>query len=373
MSGRLRVRVVIDSLRWGGAELLLSDLARVAPDSGIDLSVSYLSDGGDSVAARRLAGHGIEPERVQVAGLLSPASLRSMRRHLAARAPDLVHTQLEYADVLGGVAARSLGIPSVCTLHVMRWGSGSRDRARARLAAFARRRCAYRVIAVSDAARRAYLAHGWDSDRHLVTIPNGTAAAAEPGAGAAVRAGLGIEGDELVVGMLTVLRPGKGHELAAAAVRALLPRFGRLRLLVAGDGPARAQVAELLRPLGDRATMTGHRDDVMALLDACDVLVHPSSVDAFPTALIEAMAASVPVIATRVGGIPEIVLDGETGLLIDAPPREAQLSGALAELLADPARRRAMGQSARARYDAQLTADRWVQRLSGLYRAAVGS
>ena len=66
--------------------------------------------------------------------------------------------------------------------------------------------------------------------------------------------------------------------------------------------------------------MLGHRDDVMDLLDAADVLVHPSSIDAFPTALIEAMAASVPVVATNVGGIPEIVMAGETGQLVGAPP-----------------------------------------------------
>src|SRR5581483_12011893 len=98
---------------------------------------------------------------------------------------------------------------------------------------------------------------------------------------------------------------------------ALRERYPRVRLVVAGDGPTRAQVRSLARPLGEGAVLTGHRTDVMALLDATDVLIHPSFADAFPTSLIEAGAASVPVVATRVGGIPEIVESGRTGTLLE--------------------------------------------------------
>ena len=91
--------------------------------------------------------------------------------------------------------------------------------------------------------------------------------------------------------------------MAAAAIRELAVDHPRLRLVVMGDGPDRAEVAELLRPIGERVVLTGHRDDVMDVLDASDVLIHPSRVDAFPTALLEAAAASRPVVATNVGGI----------------------------------------------------------------------
>lgn len=368
-----RVHVVIDSLTWGGAELLLGDLAAAAPDAGIELSVGYLSSQDGNVAADRLRRNGIEPQPIPVRGLLNPASILSVRRHLAERDPDVVHTHLEYADTLGCAAARSLGIPALSSLHVMHWGQDFRERSRARLAAFVRRRCTHRVVAVSDAARRAYLANGWDSEQHLVTLPNGSAADAQRGRGRAVRSELGLRQDDLVVTMLTVLRPGKGHDVAGSAAATLAERFPRLRLLIAGDGPSRPDVERALRPLGDRAVMAGHRDDVMAVLDASDVLLHPSSFDAFPTGLIEAMAAAVPVLATRVGGIPEIVVDGETGVLIDAPPAADALTAALAPLLADGDLRRTLGARGRERYSSEFTAARWVRRLAALYREAAVS
>jgi glycosyltransferase involved in cell wall biosynthesis len=367
----IRVHALIDSLTWGGAEMLLADLAAGAPAAGVELSVGYLFQHNDNPAAERLARRDIEPEHVPVRGLLNPASFRSVRRHLEQHRPDLVHTHLEYADTLGGPAARSLGIPTLSTLHVMHWERGLREGSKARLAALARRRCAHRVIAVSDAARHAYLAEGWDSEKHVVTIRNGSAATPEPGAGQAVRQELGLASDDLVVAMLTVLRPGKGHDVAAAAVRSLAERFPGLRLLVAGDGYSRDAVEARIRDLGRAGMMAGHRDDVMALLDACDVLLHPSSFDAFPTGLIEAMAAGVPVLSTRVGGIPEIVEEGETGILVDAPPTVEGVSAALAELLDDPERRRLMGAQGRERYEREFTAEAWAARLSALYREAI--
>jgi glycosyltransferase involved in cell wall biosynthesis len=353
--------------------MLLSDFARVAPAVGIELTVSYLGVQDGNVAAQRLRHLGVEPRPIPVRRLLDPASVRAVRRRLTAVQPELVHTHLEYADVLGGLAARWLGIPAVSTLHVMRWEQDLRSRARAGLAALVRRRCTYRVIAVSDAASRAYLAQGWDVAEHVVTIPNGSAATAHQGAGRAVRAELGIAPEAVVVGMLTVLRPGKGHEVAAEAVRMLATELPHLRLLVAGDGPARREVEHALAPLGRAAVMAGHRNDAMEILDACDVLVHPSRFDAFPTGLIEAMAAGVPVVATRVGGIPEIVAHDETGLLLDAPTNPKTLAHALWPLLTDPNLRAAMGARARERYRHGFTAERWAERLLALYREAIGT
>ena len=102
-------------------------------------------------------------------------------------------------------------------------------------------------------------------------------------------------------------------------------------------------------PLGDAVVLTGYRDDVMELLDATDVLVHPSRTEAFPTALLEAMAARVPVVATAVGGIPEIVADGRTGLLVDAPPDAGRFADAVLSLAADPDLRRRLGEACTAK------------------------
>lgn len=351
--------------------MLLGDFAEAAPEAGLELAVTSLAPFAGEPAARRLETLGIAPQHVAVRGLIDPRSVRALRRRLAATAPDIVHTHLDYADVLGGAAARTLGVPSVATLHVMRWAAaGARERARLELFGRVRRRTARRVIAVSAAARAAYLEHGWDTPARVVSVHNGIARSSRRGAGAAVRAGLGIAPDALVVTMLSVLRGGKGHDEALEAFATLRERFPAARLVIAGTGPDEER---LRTAAGDGVVFAGHRDDVMELLDASDVLLHPSHVDAFPTALLEALAAGVPVVATAVGGIAEIVEDRETGLLVAAPPRVAALEAALSELLGDAALRARLGAAGAASFAARFTARRWVAELAALYAAVSSS
>lgn len=363
----LRVAVVIDTMTWGGAEMLLGDLASALPGVGVDLSVAYLHEFHGSPAAVRLRKCGVEPVLVPITLLHDPRGFARVRAHLARLQPDLVHTHLGYADLLAGLAARSLGIPSVSTLHLMEWERRGKEGVKERLMALARRAGARRVIAVSEAGRRAYLEQFRERPERVVTIHNGIARASAAGAGAGARAALGVAPDDLVVAMVTVLRRGKGHDVAGGAVARLRERFPGLRLLVLGDGPDREEIARTLAPLGDAAVMAGHRDDVMEVLDAVDVVVHPTHADALPTALLEAMAASVPTVATAVGGIPEIVDPGVTGSLIGDPPSISGLAGALEPLLGDAQRRREMGAAGRARFEERFSADRWAERLRSLY------
>ena len=373
------VHLLIDSLGHGGAETLLSHFAQGALAAGIDVSVAYLHPRTESVES--LQRLGIEPTYVPVRSLLHPRDRRAVRDHLQAVAPDLLHTHLGTSDVLGSKAARSLRIPSVSTLHVMDWegiGRGlGREQVKLRFLARTRRRCAARVIAVSEAARRSYVEHGLDSPAHVVTAHNGVLDETRPGGGARIRDELGIGRDELVVGMVGVLRGGKGHDVAINAVAALRVRFTAIRLLVVGEGTERARLEALAREREAPVAFCGFRDDVQQVLDAVDVVAHPSSIDALPTALIEAMAAGVPVVATDVGGIPELVGDGQTGLLIpspssaDVPASAGDLASALATVLDDPELRRRLGQAGRQRFEAAFTAERWIERLVPIYEEAL--
>ncbi|MBX5441180.1 MAG: glycosyltransferase [Solirubrobacteraceae bacterium] len=368
----LRVHVLIDSLNWGGAETLLADFAAGAPAAGLEVSVGYLQDVNGSPSAARLRGAGVEPQLVGVRRLLDAESVLRVRRHLAAVRPDVVHTHLGAADVHGTLAARSLRLPVVSTIHLVggEGGDGARGRARDRVMALARRR-SRRVIAVSDAARRAYLDGGWDDPSHVVTVHNGIAVRPLRATREQTRAALGVAPGAPLVVLVSVLRAGKGHEVAAEAVGRLRARFPGLRLLVAGDGPDRDAVARALAPLGDAALALGFRDDALELIAAADVLVLPTRMDAFPTALLEAAAVGVPVVATRVGGIPEIVDDGVTGLLVDPPPRADAVAAALGALLADPQRRARMGAAARERFATRFTAESWARRCRAVYDAVL--
>ena len=367
----LHVHVLIDSLTWGGAEMLLGDLALAAPGAGLRLSVGYLTDVDGSPAARRLRAAGVEPELVGATGMLSAGSLRRVGAQLARLRPDVVHTQLPYADVLGGLAARRIGIPAVSTIHLIGRAPGEppglRGAARTRLAALVRRHTCARVLAVSDAARAAYLAAGRDVPSRVLTVHNGIARPAPRRSRADVRGELGLAPQAVVAAMVTVLRPGKGHAVAIEATLRLAERRPELMLLLVGDGPERERIARLARPLGARAVLAGHRADVTDVLAAVDVLLHPTVIDAFPTALLEAAATGLPVVATRVGGIPEIVEDGRTGLLVDAPPRAEAVATALGRLLDAPALRREMGASAATRFAREFSANRWAARLREVY------
>jgi glycosyltransferase involved in cell wall biosynthesis len=365
----LKVHALIDSLTWGGAESLLADLAAGAPAAGIELTVGYMQEVDGSPNAAPLRARGIEPQLVGIKRLVEPSALLRTRRQLQQVRPDIVHTHLGTADVHGTLAARSLGIPVVSTLHLMA-GRSSGDRradSKERLMAFIRRHWGSRVITVSDAARRSYLEAGWDRPDHVVTVHNGIAPTAPSATRAQVREQLGLAPDALVVALVSVLRPGKGHDVLAEVTRRLRDRFPQLKVLIIGDGPSLPDVRELVAPLGDAAMLLGHRGDVLELLGASDVLLHPTSMDAFPTVLLEAAAMGVPALATAVGGIPEIVEDGTTGMLVSAPPTADGFSGPLETLLADAELRARLGDAAHQRFESEFTASRWAQRLRDLY------
>ena len=363
----IRVHALIDSLASGGAEMLLPELAAVAPDVGLDLSVGYLQikDGGIP-AADRLRAEGVEAVHLGVESL-GPGSVVKVRRHLAAVGPDVVHTHLGGSDLLGGLAARSLGVPVVSTLHAMRWPRRGRAGVKELLMTGVRRWCDDRVVAVSDAARERYLAERRDVPSHVTVVRNGVRGEVRPGGGAHVREELGIPREAVLVTILAALRVEKAHEVSAEAVVRVRERAGDVHLLVVGEGPTVAAVERALAPLEGVAVMAGYRTDVMAVLDATDVLLHAPRFDALPTALIEAAAASVPVVATRVGGIPEIVEDGRTGVLVPAPPEAGVLADALEPLVADRALRERMGTAARERFEREFSAASWAVRLRALY------
>jgi glycosyltransferase involved in cell wall biosynthesis len=365
------VHHVVDSLASGGAELLLAELAVVAPAAGIEMSVGYLEDRGGSPAAARLREVGVQPTLIPIPPRMYTSALFRVRRHLAEVRPDVVHTHLGASDVLAGLAARSLGIPSVSTVHSLGTGADApataRGRARNRVYALGTRASAARLVAVSESARQEVLRRDGYAPERVVVINNGVARRPAPGAGPYVREQLGIGPDEPVVATLSTLRPVKGHEVAIAAMAEITRRVPGARLVVVGEGESRPALERAAAELGPVVKFAGFRDDVMPVLDAFDVLAHPSRQEAFPTTLLEAMAAGVPQVATAVGGIPEIVDDGRTGLLLPAPPEPAELAERVVRLLGDPELRARLAAAGRERFAERFGADAWAQRLRALY------
>jgi glycosyltransferase involved in cell wall biosynthesis len=172
--------------------------------------------------------------------------------------------------------------------------------------------------------------------------------------------------DRVVVGNVARLAEQKGHRDLIAAAPAVLERHPGARFVVAGDGELRAELEALARPLGERFTFLGERDDVPDLLASFAVFAYPSRFEGLCLAVIEAQAAGVPVVATPVGGIVENVVDGETGLLV--PPNDpAALAEAIVRILDDPGQGRALAERARPRVFERYARERMVERTLALY------
>lgn len=360
--GSVDVLALIDHFVLGGAETLLARFALAAPSAGINLSVACLQDLNGNPAAAPLVAGGRPPINLGIEKLTRVDTFNRVRTLMRQTAPQVVHTHLGASDVVGGLVGRALGIPVVSSIHSTAWLG-----VRSRLERSVVRRCASRIVAVSDSARDEYLGHGFASPRQIITIRNGTDAQPKPGSGRAVRRELGIAEHDQVVVMLSALRREKGHHLAIDALEALRPRYPRLRLVIAGAGDLAGELARRAAGLDGAVVLAGLRTDVMEVLDAADICLHPSSREAFPTTLLEAMAASVPVVASAVGGVPEIISNPDLGVLIAPPVRSEAIAAALASLLEAPQLRRTLAAAARRAYLSQFTAAPWVRRTRDLY------
>ncbi|MGZ4618827.1 MAG: glycosyltransferase family 4 protein [Frankiaceae bacterium] len=363
------VLAIIDGLGRGGAEMLLADFAIGVPAAGLRLSVAYLRDKEGSPAADRLRSVEVEPLLFPITGL-NRESVVSVQRGIERVSPDIVHTHLGYSDLLGGLAAKRLDVPAFSTIHLARWEVERRIRDHVKLSLMAqvRRRYMHAVLSVSQGARLAYLDRGWDRPEHVVTVHNGVARQTRLDTGRYPQR-FRLSDSALVLGMVSVLRPGKGHTEAIEALRILQRANRDIRLLIVGDGPSRDSIEADAADLGDAVVFIGFLDDVMPALDVIDILVHPSHHEAFPTALLEAMSAGVPIIATAVGGVPEIVLHGETGVLVSPPPDPARLAAAIQPVVEDESLRERLGDAARARFAAYFTAEAWAGRVRDVYDA----
>ncbi len=272
----------------------------------------------------------------------------------------------------GARAARAAGVAAVVqTLH-MPWLMGS---PRHRRPFFAAIEPVDRLIAVSERQRRTYERIGVAPEL-FATVPNGIRPRG-PGPGrAAARLALGLGLDRRVVLTVGRLMAQKGQCYLVEAVPQLAARFPDLSVVIVGHGYLHTELAEQAAALGvgERVHLPGFRADARMLLDAADVFVLPSRQEAMPLAALEAMDAGLPVVATTVFGSAEVVVDGETGLLV---PRDdsAALACAVGDLLEDRGRARRYGAAGRARYLKQFTSRRMASDTLAVYAdvLAVGS
>lgn len=241
------------------------------------------------------------------------------------------------------------------------------------LSALKYRRGADLYLAISSGVREALLAGGVESDR-IRSVPSGIDLEKfdRVGDGAGLRREFGIEPSTRVVGNIAALAPHKSHSDLLHAARVVCARRDDVRFFIVGEGKLHAELAALTASLGlkGRVTFTGFRDDALEFLRVFDCFVMSSYLEGLGTSIMDAQAAGVPVVATETGGIPDIVEDGVTGLLV--PPRDSgALAAAIERMLEDEVLRNKCVSAAAGKsrgYDYR----RMVYKTLGAYREVLG-
>lgn len=369
----MRVLAIIDTLSFGGAEHLLATLAAAAPGADLHLEVASMTPADDERRAMHpvLEAAGLAPRYLGVRKLRDPAAIPRVAAAIRASGCDVVHAHLATAATLVPPAARMAGVPAVCTMHHVPGELPPRERFKERLAVASGGR-SRALIFVSDGARRAFAERYRPNPRTWTVVHNGLDLSSFHVAPASPPADLAIPAGVPLVSLVAVMRGPKRHDVAVAAWPRVLDAVPEARLLLVGDGeqgPAlRAQVARL--GLADRVVFAGPRRDVARLLQASDLALLPSETEALPTSLIEAAACGRAAVATRVGGVPEVVEHGRTGLLV-APGDPGALADAVVTLLGDPGRREEMGRRARQLAEERFDMHVWARTLRRVYQHAI--
>lgn len=338
---------------------------------------------GDADIVRSALAAGVEVRPVPIVGPLSPLRdveavlvLRDVIRHGSF---DIVHAHGSKAGLVGRIAAMLAGAPNrVMTVHNDVIGGSVRPALRRAVIGVERFLAGHtsRVIAVSDALRSELIETIGLDPALVVTVHNGIDLApfltsVDPGP---VRDRYGIPRDAIVFGSAARFAPQKGHDVLVKAAVPVLEKVPNAYLLLAGDGPLLEPVrrAASRTPVASRIIFPGFETDVRGMLAALDVFASSPLSEGLGLAAIEAMATGLPVVSVRTGGVPEVVVDGETGILAE-PGDLTGLTEAMLRLARDPMARLTMGEAGRRRAIDEFSEDKMLERTALVYREVLCS
>jgi glycosyltransferase involved in cell wall biosynthesis len=355
-AGLIRVAHVCESLEVGGLEKLLVEFARHADRGWFDLRFVTLAGRGSLAGEVEALGWPVRALELGDGLRERARALGRLARLFARERVGVVHTHSEGPLLYGAPAARLARVRRV--IHTRHHGPDLGRSRRALRAMALASRCVDLVACVAEDGARHAVAEGVPASR-VVTVWNGidlkrfACAGPRPG------------GPAVAVARLT---PEKDLATLLCASAEALTREPDFRLEIAGDGPLRGELEELAGSLGlgERVRFLGQVDDVAGLLGRAGLLVLSSVKEGVPLTLLEAMARGLPVVATRVGGCPEVVEDGRTGLLV--PPGEpGALAAAVLALWRDHGRAAGMGRAGRERAESHFDVRRTVARYESMY------
>lgn len=357
MSGRPAVLVFVKGLGIGGAERLISEGARLWDRDRYEYHVAFVLPWKDQLVPD-LEALGVPVACLGTKRGMTPAVTWRLRRHVEHIGARLVHAHLPTAGIAARLAVR---VPVVYTEHNLADGYRQPTRTLNRVT-YGRNTA---VTAVSQQVAASLAAFPGPPP---TVIHNGVSVAVATDAPAARRAELGLSADDPLVVHVGNIRPGKGHDTLIAATIHLPEEFTVVSIgaeKLEGDLARVRQAAEEAN-VGHRLHFLGRRSDAIEFIAAADVYVNPSDREGLPVTVLEALALERPVVATAVGGVPSVVHDEETGVLV-APKRPADLAAALFEMVDDQPRARRLAERGRQLVEAEYGLQRMVRAFEALY------
>ena len=361
-----RVLHVIDSLHLGGAQEVVLNLATCG-SSRFQHEVATMH------------GHGIYWDRLQDAGVkvhsLSPNKhlplyLAKLPSLLLAKRPDILHCHLIPSNIIAKPLGALLGVPLI--LNHDHTNDPQRIDNKLLLALDkTTNRFAHHIIAVAGACRDFLIQHESIPLEKITLVPNainlrrfslGNADRAKS------RNKFGLPIDAKVIAGVGRLNPQKNFSLFLDIAAALAPRFPELRFLLAGEGPEESMLCEKARTLGlaDRIVFAGYVADTRQVYAAADILLMPSRFEGLPMTLLEAMAMGLPVVASKLDGIAEVIEDGREGFLIESNDTHGFVERCAA-LLENPAKSSEVAAHARAKIEARFSVERMTSAVEAIY------
>jgi glycosyltransferase involved in cell wall biosynthesis len=366
---RVKVLQLISSGGYYGAENMLLNLCASQEQSGCQnsLLLFYNVHVPNVEFYERARRRGLSVRMVHCKGRADWRAVRQIEEYIQEDAVDLVHTHGYKADLYGYLAAWRCHKPVVATCH--NWVGGT--------AALGIYNHLDRMVlkkfnalaAVSDAVAHRLLAFGVPTEK-IKTIANGIDVTAFE---RAQPLPLLKAEDGTVVGIVARLDLQKGFEYLLRAARDLCKTTPDLKIVIVGEGPDREKIEEMIEQYGlqSNVILAGQQSNMPAVYAAMDIFVLPSLNEGLPMTVLEAMAASKPVIATKVGAIGSVIKDGENGLLVNAKDSEG-LRNAIASLLSDPERRQRLGDQAHAWVSQNYTSEAMALKYREMYEEVLG-
>jgi len=351
----------------GGAERMMVLLAA-------GLGPEYRSEAAlirDTWLGSALRSRGVPVTMLQNRSGSFLATLRDVLQLIRKKGVSILHTHEFFMNSVGLAASRLSGIPLVATVHGKSYYA---DRRRRRVAYRLVGRLASQMVAVSEDVKRFLIERVAVSPRRIQVVPNGVPLDQVPSREKilSLRDELRLPPQSRVVGTVGSLYPVKGHAHLIAAAPHVLAQSPHVIFLIVGRGGLREELEAQARRLGVAPCFRflGHRDDVTDILSVCDIFALPSLSEGMPLALLEAMAAGVPAVATRVGGVAEVLADRKSGLLV--PPGDSQaLAKGIITLLEDRSLARRIGESAREVVAGRFSLNEMVRAYRGIYERLI--